>query len=94
MQWTPGRNYLQGVSETKTYCFDWTAWLNGEKITSFTVTAQSGLTASASQKYGTQVYVSVTSPTLGVPKTLTCQITSSANPYAQTVSREITIEGT
>lgn len=93
MQWTPGRNYKQGVSETKTYCFDWSAWLDGQVIASYTVTGASGITVSAYQKDGGCIYASVTSPTLGVPKTLTCQITTTAAPYAQTVSRSVTIEG-
>ena len=93
MQWVEGRNYLQKTSSTLTYCFDWSQWLNGLNIASYSVTAASGLTVASSRNDTTRVWVSISGVTLASPKTLTCTITTNANPYAQTDSRSITIEG-
>lgn len=93
MQWVEGRNIQQKTNATITYRFDWSQWLNGQTITAYTVTAESGITVAASKNDSTSVYVSISSPTLASRKTLTCAITSSAQPYAQTDSRSVTIEG-
>lgn len=92
MQWAAGRNYLQKTDATITYLFNWSNWLNGATITSFTVTG-TGLTVSSIAQGTTAVAVSVSGADLGVRRTLTCSVTTSALPYVQTDSRSITIEG-
>lgn len=93
MQWVAGRNYLQKTDATITYLFDWTDWLEGATIASFTVTG-TGLTVTSSAYGATGVAVSVSGADLATRLTLTCSVTTSANPYAQTDSRSVTIEGT
>lgn len=92
MLWMEGRNYLQKTDATITYKFDWSSWLNGGTIASWTVTG-TGLTVASQLLNQTAVLVSVSGADLAVLRTLTCSITSSPNPYAQTTSRSVTIEG-
>lgn len=93
MQWVEGRNYQQKTTSTLTYCFDWRPWLNGLTIASYSVSAASGLTVATSRNDTGRVWVSVSGVTLNEPKALTCTITTNANPYAQTDSRSVNIEG-
>ena len=93
MQWVEGRNYLQKTDATVTYCFNWAPWLNGATIQSFTVTGAGSLTVQSQVMNQCQIFVSVSTPELGVPRELNCEITTSPTPYAQTVSRSVTIEG-
>lgn len=92
MQWAEGRNYLQKTDATITYKFDWSNWLNGGTIASFVVTG-TGLTVNSQLLGNTAVLVSVSGADLDARRTLTCSITTSPNPYAQTESRSVTIEG-
>lgn len=61
------------------YLFDWSAWLaQDETITTFTVTAQTGLTITESSESAGKITAWVEGGTAGNTYRVTCTITTSA----------------
>ncbi len=71
--------YLKDPSAVLDYVFDWTGWLaTGETISSYTVTAQSGITLDSDSATDDTVTVWLSGGTSGSRYRVSCKITTNA----------------
>ena len=69
------------------YLWDWTAWLDGDTITSAIATADAGLTVESSSNTTTAVTVWVSGGTAGETYSLTCTIDTAGGRTDERTSR-------
>ncbi|MFY9174404.1 MAG: hypothetical protein WAO24_03565 [Peptococcia bacterium] len=73
------QNPLKDPSAVLDYVFDWTGWLaTGETISSYTVTAQSGITLDSDSATDDTVTVWLSGGTSGSRYRVSCKITTNA----------------
>jgi len=73
------QNPLKDPSAVLDYAFDWTGWLaTGETISSYTVTAQSGITLDSDSATDDTVTVWLSGGTSGSRYRVSCKITTNA----------------
>lgn len=69
--------FIKDPDSTLDYKFDWTTWLNGDTIASYTVTV-SGVTLDSDTNDTTSVTAWASGGTLGSVATIVCQVTTTA----------------
>ena len=71
--------FLQDPDAELDYLFDWSTWLEDlETISSYVITAETGITASDDTETGGKVTVWLSGGTAGSNYTVACRITTSA----------------
>lgn len=71
------RAFQKDPDDVLDYQFDWTPWLGGDTITSYTVTAPAGLTVAESTATGTAVTVWLSGGEVGVSYPITCHVVTA-----------------
>lgn len=69
--------WVKDPDAAKDYQVDWTAWLAGDSISSYTVTAQSGLTKDSDSRSGAVVTVWLSGGMLGRTYLVTVRVVTS-----------------
>ncbi len=67
-------SFVKDPSALLDYEFDWSTWLNGDTISSFTVSASAGLTVVSSTATSTAVTAWLSGGTAGGAYSVTCNI--------------------
>jgi len=71
--------YSKDPSAVLDYVFDWTEWLaTGESISSYTITADTGITVETDSEASGKVTVWLSGGTAGINYKVACKITTSA----------------
>lgn len=70
-------NFTKDPDDVLDYTFDWTQWLNGDQISSFTAIPSPGITISNTVYSTNATTVWVSGGTAGVPYTVTHRIITS-----------------
>lgn len=71
-------DFTKDPSDVLNYSFDWSRWLIGDTIVSFTPTATAGLIINSQSFTPTQTTVILSGGTAGLPYTVTHEITTAA----------------
>lgn len=87
--WVPGLSISKDPDAVLDYPFDWSTWLDGDTISSHTITADSGITVDSSSATTSVVTVWLSGGTAGASYSVACRITTAAG---RTDERTIRIE--
>ena len=84
-------NYIKDPAAVLDYKFDWSAWLDGDTISSHNVTAPAGITIDSTSATTSEVTAWVSGGTSGSTYVLDCTVSTAAG---RTDSRKMTINVT